>query len=83
MAKVRNVSGQALDVPRPFGYRLVEAGDVMDVADDELFGYSQQVGTWAPSGKESQAVHDRAEKAAEAAVVPEPVLDVANPVKES
>ena len=62
MAKIRNSSGQALDVPRPFGYAYVGAGEVLEVADDEVWSYTQQTATWAPSGKETQTLHDKAEK---------------------
>ncbi len=82
MAKIRNSSGQALDVPRPFGYAYVGAGEVLEVADDEVWSYTQQAATWAPSGKETQALHDKAEKAA---TDPAPVVapDPSTTVKES
>jgi len=82
MAKIRNTSGQALDVPRPFGYEYVADGAILEVGDDEVWSYTQQVGTWAPSGKETQALHDKAEKA-EPVADAEPAPDVSTTEKES
>lgn len=82
MAKIRNVSGLALDVPRPFGYQHVAEGEVIEVGDDELYSYTLQSTTWAPSGKDAQALHEKAEKTAPAPDA-EPAPPVSTTEKES
>ena len=55
MAQIQNISGEARDVP---GLGLiVEAGQIVDVPDDDVYAYTQQAGMWAPIG-DAQGIHD-------------------------
>lgn len=59
MAKVKNVSGSDFIVPA-LGGRLVLAGGTADVPDEDVYGYTAQVGNWSPADADAQAVHDAA-----------------------
>jgi hypothetical protein len=59
VAKIRNVSGNDLVVPS-LGGRLVLAGQIVDVVDDEVYGFTQQAPNWEPADDETQALHDAA-----------------------
>lgn len=58
MAKIRNVSGNDLIVPSLAG-RLVLAGQVVDVDDSDVYGFTQQTTNWEPADKPAQTVHDK------------------------
>lgn len=60
MAKIRNVSGQSLDVPA-LGGRAVADHEVVEVPDEDVFSFTASPSVWAPSGKDAQALHDKAE----------------------
>lgn len=45
MAKIRNISGEALAVPEI--NRVVDADEVVDVPADRLEAFTQQTATWA------------------------------------
>jgi hypothetical protein len=66
VAKIRNVSGNDLVVPS-LGGRLVLAGQIVDVDDDAVYGFTQQAPNWEPADDATQALHD-----AEAPVAEEP-----------
>jgi hypothetical protein len=57
VAKVKNISGEPLLVPA-LGGRMVLPGQVVDVADEAVYGFTCQKQTWAPVGDEAQAAHD-------------------------
>lgn len=61
MSKVRNVSGEDRYVPA-LGGRLVVAGAVVDVAPDEVFGFTCQDGLWEPADEEAAEAHHAAEQ---------------------
>ena len=56
MAKVKNISGEDRTVPG-LGGRLVLAGQVVEVPDDEVYAYTQQTSTWAPADEPAKAKH--------------------------
>lgn len=64
MAKIRNTSGEDRLVPA-LGWVEVKAGAVVEVDDDDLAAYTDQVGIWAPSGAETKKklAHEPAEQA--------------------
>ncbi len=45
MAKIRNISGEALAVPEI--NRVVDVDEVVDVPDERVEAFTQQVATWA------------------------------------
>lgn len=59
MAKIRNVSGNDLVVPS-LGGRLVLAGQIVEVDDEAVYGFTQQAPNWEPADDATQAVHDAA-----------------------
>lgn len=65
MAKIRNVSGNDLVVPS-LGGRLVLAGQIVDVDDDAVYGFTQQAPNWEPADDAAQALHDAEAPVAEA-----------------
>jgi hypothetical protein len=70
MAKVKNISGGDLTVPW-LGGRLVLAGQVVEVPDDDTYAYTQQTSTWEPNDAKAKSAH----KAAEADVEDESTSD--------
>lgn len=56
VGKIKNVSGDDRLVPS-LGFRLVLAGQAVDVPLDEVFGFTQQEGTWAPHDAAAKKVH--------------------------
>lgn len=60
MAKIKNVSGNDLIVPS-LGGRLVLAGQVVEVPDEDVYAFTQQYPNWQPADKPAQTVHDKAE----------------------
>lgn len=56
MARIKNVSGE----DRITGGRLVLAGAVLEVADEDVWSYTQQESNWAPADAEATAIHDDA-----------------------
>lgn len=60
MAKVKNESGQILNVPA-LG-RTVLAGQVIEVDDDQVYGLTQQEGVWSPADKPAETAHKRGVK---------------------
>lgn len=56
MAKIKNVSGEARLCPT-LGGRLVEAGQVIDLPAEDVYGFTCQE-AWEPSDDEAQAAHD-------------------------
>lgn len=63
MAKIKNTFGEDRIVPW-LGDRLVLAGQVVDVPDDDVYAYTQQSG-WAPFDDQAKALHEAAETVAE------------------
>lgn len=59
MARIKNTSGQDRLVPW-LGGRLVVAGAVVDVPEEDVAAYTQQSGTWEPADKATQKIHDAA-----------------------
>ena len=59
MAKIKNQSGDDLILPW-LGDRLVLAGQVVEVPDDDVYAYTQQ-SCWDPSDKDAKAIHGEAE----------------------
>lgn len=53
--KIKNVSGEDRLVPA-LGGRLVAAGQVVEVAEDAVFGFTQQ-SIWEPHDAEARKVH--------------------------
>lgn len=79
MAKIRNASGEDRTLSAAAGGRLVLAGAVIDVPDEDVYGYTQQ-SIWEPVDDDAQAAHDEAHAAYEAALrvdlgLPEPAQD--------
>lgn len=74
MPLIRNVSGEARDVPA-LG-RLVGDGEVLAVPSGDVYAYTVQAGTWEPADDQAQGEHDR--DAHVEAVVTE-VLDPSTP----
>ena len=68
MAKVKNVSGQHLNVPAHGG--LVLEGQVLDVPDVAVFGLTQQA-IWEPVDKAAKDAHDAGENARDEALAAE------------
>lgn len=79
MAKIRNTSGQALELPW-LDFRLVHDGQVVDVPDADVYAYTQQASVlpnedgelvrranWEPIGEETEQLHEAAAIVAEAA----------------
>ena len=60
MAKVKNVSGQTLEVPA-LG-RVVLKGQEVEVADEQVFGLTQQ-DIWEPVDDAGKAAHEAGEDA--------------------
>ena len=54
---IKNISGRDLVVPS-LGGRIVFAGQAVPCPLDEVTGFTQQEGTWAPHGKGAQKAHD-------------------------
>lgn len=65
MAKVKNISGVDLIVPAHGG--LVLNKQTIEVADEEVYGLTCQVQTWAPTDNAAKEAHAAAEKASQAA----------------
>jgi hypothetical protein len=59
MAKIRNASGEDRLVPW-LGDRLVLAGQVVDVPDDDVYAFTQQT-AWSPADPAATEAHDTAE----------------------
>lgn len=57
MAKIKNVSGDDRFVPW-LGGRLVLAGAVIEVPDEESWAYTEQESNWEPVDPAAQKVHD-------------------------
>lgn len=57
MAKIKNISGEDRFVPW-LGGRLVVAGAVIEVPDDESWAYTEQETNWAPVDTGAQKIHD-------------------------
>lgn len=60
MAKIRNTSGGDVEVPS-LG-RMVLAGQVIDVPDDQVEGFTHPGAPselWAPSDQDAKAIHER------------------------
>ena len=73
MAKIRNTSGQDLEVPS-LG-RMVLAGQVIEVPDDQVEGFTHPGAPselWAPSDQAAKDIHETLVAAAEPAPEPEP-----------
>jgi hypothetical protein len=81
VAKIRNVSGNDLIVPS-LGGRLVLAGQVIEVAADDVYAFTQQYPNWEPADKPAQTVHAAAE-AVSADDTPPAVPPAANDTPES
>lgn len=60
MAKVKNETGQHLQVPS-LG-RMVMAKQVVEVDDAQVYGLTMQ-GVWSPADKAAEAAHKAGEKA--------------------
>lgn len=58
MAQIRNTSGGDLFVP-PLGDRLVMAGQVVEVPDADVYGFTQQ-DAWDAVDEAAKAAHDEA-----------------------
>ena len=59
MAKIKNVSGEDRLVPG-LGGRLVLAGAVVEVPDEDALAYTCQETNWAPADKAAHKAHDAA-----------------------
>lgn len=59
MAKIKNVSGEDRLVPG-LGGRLVLAGAVVEVPDEDAHAYTCQETNWAPADKAATKAHDAA-----------------------
>lgn len=57
MAKVKNVSGEDRFVPWLAG-RLVLAGAVIEVDDEQAWAFTEQASVWEPVDKAAQKAHD-------------------------
>lgn len=74
MAKIKNVSGEDRLVPG-LGGRLVLAGAVVEVPDEDAFSYTCQEANWSPADKAAQKAHDAAAPSPEPAAAPEPTKE--------
>lgn len=61
MPKVKNISSEPLIVPA-LGGRMVLPGQVVEVGESDVYGFTCQTETWAPSGDDAQAAHDAGEE---------------------
>jgi hypothetical protein len=59
MAKIKNVSGEDLNVPG-LGGRLVLDGAVIEVPDEDTYSYTCQESNWAPADKGATKAHEAA-----------------------
>lgn len=71
MPKIKNVSGRDLIVPA-LGGRLVIAGQVVEVADGDVYGFTCQAPNWEPADESAKKTHNRAHRAEQKAAQPEP-----------
>lgn len=71
MAKIKNVSGEDRLVPG-LGGRLVVAGAVVEVPDEDTYSYTCQTTNWSPADKAAEKAHDAAAPTPEPSVAPEP-----------
>lgn len=71
MAKIKNVSGEDRLVPG-LGGRLVLAGAVVEVPDEDAYSYTCQESNWAPADKAAKQAHDAAAPTTEPSAAPEP-----------
>lgn len=72
MPKLKNVSGSDRTVPS-LGGRVVVNGEVVEVSDDEVYGFTCQEANWKPADKATQKIHDDAHAAQAQANNPQPV----------
>lgn len=73
MAKIRNTSGTDVEVPS-LG-RMVLAGQVIEVPDDQVESFTHPGAPselWAPSDKTAKDIHEKLAKAATKALEEEP-----------
>jgi hypothetical protein len=70
MGHVRNTSGEDLFVP-DLGGRLVLKGQVIEVPDEKVYGYTCQTETWSAADSDTAAVHDEAAERDAAALAAE------------
>lgn len=61
-AKVKNVGGEDL-IDAWSGWRLVEAGQVLEVPVDDVYAYTHQAGRWAPVDAPAKKAHKEGEDA--------------------
>lgn len=64
MAKVKNISGEDLEIPS-MGGRLVVAGQVIEVDADAVYGLTCQPATWEPADAEAKKAHKAASEPAD------------------
>jgi hypothetical protein len=60
MGRIRNVSGERLEVPA-MGARVILPNQVVEVSDDDVYSYTQQTTTWAPADVDTTTLHDEDE----------------------
>ena len=60
MAKIRNISGEARVVPS-LGDRLVLPNQVVEVLDDDAYGFTQQTTVWAAADTATEELSESAE----------------------
>lgn len=76
MAKIRNTSGTDLEVPS-LG-RMVLAGQVIEVPDELVEGFTHPGAPselWAPSDQAAKAIHKKLADAAAEPLAPEPEVE--------
>lgn len=62
MPRIKNVSGSDRAVPS-LGGRVVVNGEVVEVSEDEVYGFTCQESNWKPGDKATQKIHDEAHAA--------------------
>ena len=59
MAKIKNVMGEDVEVPA-LGGRLVMAGQVVEVDDAAVYGFTCQASNWEPADAAAKKAHKAA-----------------------